>query len=381
MSKRIRVLWLIKGLAPGGAERLLVAAAQAHDPARVELHAAYLVPSLNHLADELERSGVEVSCLRMTHEIDLRWVLRLRLMMLHGGFDVIHSHSPYVAGFARLVTKSLPVSTRPIHVSTEHTVRQMLSVPTRLICATTAFLDDAQLAVSTAVRDSTSQRLAPEPQVLHHGIELEEVQRRRINRDEMRRKLNLSSADVVIGTVANYRPEKAYPVLLKAARIVTTHSDQVCFVVVGHGQLEGEIRRLHTELGLGNRVKLLGFREDAVDVMAACDIFCLASDYEGLPVAVMEALALGLPIVATAVGGIVETIADGVHGSLVAPQAPEALANALIALADDPDTRGRMSLAAKQLSTRFDMRRATAEIERTYVMALAARRRSRRRDR
>ena len=82
------------------------------------------------------------------------------------------------------------------------------------------------------------------------------------------------------------------------------------------------MRALHERLGLGDRVLLLGQRDDAVRVLAACDVFTMASDNEGLPVALMEALALGLPVVATAVGGIPEAVTDGVEGLLVPPSRP-----------------------------------------------------------
>jgi glycosyltransferase involved in cell wall biosynthesis len=145
----------------------------------------------------------------------------------------------------------------------------------------------------------------------------------------------------------------------------------VRIVAVGQGQLEAESRALHAQLGLGDRVLLLGRRDDAVRVLAACDLFTLASDNEGLPVAVMEALALGLPVVATAVGGVPEAVTDGVEGVLVPPKQPEALADALAALAADPERRAAMGLAASARSETFDIRVAARRLEDIYRQVLA----------
>ena len=117
----------------------------------------------------------------------------------------------------------------------------------------------------------------------------------------------------------------------------------VRFVAVGQGPQEAETRQLHDDLGLADRVILTGFRDDAVRVMGACDIFTLASKWEGLPVALMEALALGLPVVATEVGGVAEEMHDGVDALLVPPRDPVALADAIERVVTDPRLRERLA--------------------------------------
>ena len=181
----------------------------------------------------------------------------------------------------------------------------------------------------------------------------------------MRAELGLGSDDVVIGTVANLRAQKDYPTLLTAARLLADRGVAFRLVAVGQGPLEREITTLRDELGLGNHVLLAGFRPDAVAVMAACDVFVLASAWEGLPVAVMEAAALGLPIVATKVGGVAENLgaADAV---LVPPRDPVALAAALEPLVTDGRRRAELSAAARSAAARFDVRRAMATLTARY---------------
>jgi glycosyltransferase involved in cell wall biosynthesis len=173
---------------------------------------------------------------------------------------------------------------------------------------------------------------------------------------------------VLVVTVANLREHKDYPTLLAAARRVMDAGAPVRFAAVGQGPLEGFVRSEIERLGLGGVFSLLGHRPDALDVLAAADVFALASVAEGYPVSLMEALALGKPVVATAVGGIPEAVRDGVEGLLVPPGAPGALAEALVALAGDPGRRAAMGVAALERSSLFDIRRAAARHEEIYEM-------------
>src|SRR5262249_37268532 len=126
------------------------------------------------------------------------------------------------------------------------------------------------------------------------------------------------------------------------------------------------IAGLHRHLQLGDRFRLLGYRTDAVRLLSGCDVFCLASHQEGLPVAVMEAMALGLPIVATDVGGVSELVADHVHGLLVPPSQPDQLAAALIEMLTDPARRAKASEASRDKSLTLSSDRAIRRIEAIY---------------
>ena len=180
----------------------------------------------------------------------------------------------------------------------------------------------------------------------------------------------IGANELVIATIANFRAQKDYPNLLAAARQLIDRGVAARIVAIGQGPLEAEMRAMHDQLGLGKRVLLLGQRDDAMRVLAACDVFTLASDNEGLPVAIMEALALGLPVVATAVGGIPEAITDGVEGLLVPPSQPDALADAWARIAADPELRARLAEAARAGADRFDIANATRRIEAIYRTVL-----------
>jgi glycosyltransferase involved in cell wall biosynthesis len=363
---RTRVLWLIKGLGPGGAERLLVAAAARHDRDGFEFTAAYLLPWKDALVGELAARGVPSVCLDVRREQDLRWAWRLRRYLQEHPVDVVHVHSPYPAVVARLVARTLPRSRRPSIVYTTHNTWRSFRWPTRVLNGVTLPLDAADVVVSREAHASIWSRWRDRVEVVEHGVVLDEVRALRGARAEVRAEFGFTDREVVIGTVANLRANKDWPNLLGAARRVIDRGAPVRFVAVGQGPLEREVRAEHARLGLGDRVRLTGHREDAVRLMAGCDVFVLASYYEGLPVALMEAFALGLPVVATAVGGVPEMVTHGVEGLLVAPRDPDALATALVQVACDPTARAAMGEAASRRADRYDVTNAVRRMEAIY---------------
>jgi glycosyltransferase involved in cell wall biosynthesis len=139
----------------------------------------------------------------------------------------------------------------------------------------------------------------------------------------------------------------------------------VRFAAAGQGQLEAEIRALHQDLGLGDDFQLLGYRADATRLIAAADLFVLASHHEGLPVTVMEALTLGVPVIAPEVGGLPEVVTTGVDGILVEPESSSALADAIVRAAD-PATRAELSAGARSTGERFSSSHAIARIDAAY---------------
>lgn len=345
----VRVLWLVKGMARGGAETLLLLEARVRDRDRIRVSVAYLAPQHRVLVPELEAEDVPVTCIGGRRAWDLRWLLRLRHLLGSGEIDVVHVHSPVPAVGARLVRLTIPRRRRPRLVGTEHNVWASHHRLTRAAEIVTFPLEDHHFAVSEGVKASVPARFRDRVEVVRHGVELDAV-RAEADRAAVRRELGLAPDDLVVGTVANVRSQKGYPDLLDAAAAVLADprltGRSVRFLAVGKGPLDDEIAVRHRALGLGERFQLLGYRDDAVRVISALDVFCLASHHEGLPVALMEALALGVPVVATAVGGVPELVRDGVEGRLVPARQPDLLAAALVDVIADDDERDRLASGA-----------------------------------
>jgi glycosyltransferase involved in cell wall biosynthesis len=363
---RLRVLWLTKGLGPGGAERLLVEHAAAADRDAFEYEAAYLLPWKDHLVPELTGRGVTAHCLDVRSEVDLRWLARLDHLIHRGRFDVVHCHSPSVAAAARPLAKARSRAHRPALVYTEHNRWPSYKKVTRTANRATYRMNDAIIAVSDDVRASIPAGLQSRVEVLVHGVDLERVRAARAGRDAVRAEFGLAPRELLAVTIANVRAQKNYPALLAAARIVLDGDVPVRFVAAGQGPLETEIRDAHAALALGDQFRLLGYRNDTTRLLAGADLFVLASHHEGLPVSVMEALILGVPVVAPAVGGLREAVTNGESGLLVRPDDPAALADAITAVASDANLRARLAAGAERDAARFSSAGAIARVEAIY---------------
>ncbi|MGK2928786.1 MAG: glycosyltransferase [Acidimicrobiales bacterium] len=366
-GERIKVLWLTKGLGPGGAERLLLSFAQLADHDRFEIHAAYLLPWKDHLVTQLEAAGVIVHCLDGARPQDPRWIGRLRRLVSEQEIDIVHDHSPLVAAQARVALRALPRSRRPALVTTEHNLWSSHRPVTRALNRATLGLEDHVFAVSDQVRNSMSPRRQAAAEVIIHGVDVDAIAARRSERTDARTRHGLTDDDLVVVTVANLRSNKDYPTMLAAARRLVDDGVPVTFLAVGQGPLETELAGMHDDLGLGDRFRFLGYQEDPIGVLTAGDVFCLSSRFEGLPIALLEAMALGLPATVTEVGGIPHVVRDGQEGLLVPPGDPAALADAISRLTD-PALRTRLAEHAGQRSHAFDIRTAVSRQEEMYEL-------------
>jgi glycosyltransferase involved in cell wall biosynthesis len=371
----VRVLHVVKGLGPGGAERLLVSMASVTDPGIVRHEVAYLLPWKGHLVSELEALAVSVHLLAGPRGLkDPAWVVRLRRMARD--IDIVHFHSPAVAAIARPVLRSM--RRRPLLVSTEHNVWGSHARPTRLVNALTLPLDDVRWAVSEEVISSSWAPWRRNTEVLVHGIPREPLQQRRGERAHVRGEQGWAESDVVVTVVANMRAHKDYPTLFEAAARAMADEPRLRFVSVGQGPLEEQLRALLRTWNLGDRFVMLGYHRDPAAVLAASDVFTLSSRHEGLPISLLEAMALGLPPVVTAVGanaaGVKDkVVTDGVDGIVVDPGRADLLASAYVRLARDADLRTRLGDAAAERAVDFDISRTARVVEARYV-ALASRR-------
>lgn len=363
--RRIRVLLLIKGLGRGGAEKLLVDAARFGDRARVEYHVAYLLPWKDAFVPELRSSGIDVTCLDGAKGIS--WIGRLKRLIRDRRIDLVHVHSPYVAAMVR----SSFGPSRPVLVTTEHNVWERYHRGTYWANAATFARNDHVFAVSDEVRSSIRYpailRVLPLPptETLHHGIDLEGAAATPPPTG-VREELGIDPGAPVVGTVANFKPHKGHENLMRAAVRVAQARPDVRFVLVGHGPRDALLREEARRLGLSDVVVFAGFREDALRIMRIFDVVAVPSVHEGLPLSLLEAMALGCPPVATRVGGVGAVIEDGVSGFIVEPDDPGALADRISAVLADVDLRVRLGASARQSASAFDVRVAVRHIEDVY---------------
>jgi glycosyltransferase involved in cell wall biosynthesis len=358
------VLELIKGLGRGGTEQLVSSTARLLDR-RFEVEVAFLLPWKDALVKELEGEGVVVHCLDGARGFG--WATRLRRLVRHRRIDLVHAHSPVAAAAARVVFGH----GRPRLVYTEHNVWPRYHPATRWANLLTFPRNDHVFAVSDEVRSSIRYPEAisilrmPPVETLYHGIDADALARSAFV-DGVRQELGIVDGVPLVGTVANFKAHKGHQVLLEAARLVRARHAEARFVLIGRGPLEDEVRRQVNRMGLDGSVAVLGYRQDAVRLTGAFDVFVLPSLYEGLPIALLEAMALERPVVATRVGGTPEVVTDGVDGLLVPGGDPRALAERIVRLIDDVSLRTRLGRAAGERARRFDIRPAVRRMEQVY---------------
>lgn len=361
-----RVLILIKGLGRGGAEQLLASAAPYLDTTRFEYEVAYLLPWKNALVPSIEDVGLDVHCLDGGRGAG--WVGRLRGLVRARGFDVIHVHSPYAAIGARLALRG---DASPRLVYTEHNVWSRYRRATYWGNALTFPRNDHVFTVSDSVRDSirypTVLRALQMPPVetLYHGLDPAQVSTWG-SVDGLREEMGIPEDAPLVANVANFKPHKGHTELMRAAVEVRREIPDVRFVLVGVGPLEADVREEAERLGVADAVVFAGFRDDVPRVMSSCDVFTLASRYEGLSIALIEAMALGRPVVVTRAGGLPEVVTDGVDGLLVSPGDVQGLARGLVTVLRDATLRERLGCAARERASRFDIRRTVARTEQVY---------------
>ena len=362
MTDARSVRHLIKGLGPGGAERLVLNQVRA-EHGTVTHHVAYLVAAKTHLVPDLEAADATVV------RLDGRgpgWILGLRRLMRDSPTDIVHSHSPVLATASRLVARNIPRRHRPATVGTEHNRWPRHHRLTRIANRLTIRFERATIAVSADVAATIQGARPDQVRTIEHGIDIDAV-RQQIDREAARADLGAADDDVVVICVANLRREKALDELVDAARRALDRSPSLRFVLVGQGPLAGDLERWIADAGIGERFTPLGYRTDVARLLSAADVFTLSSHHEGLPVAIMEALAVGLPVVATRAGGIPEAVGDA--GVVVDIGDTAGLADAYVALADDLAERTRLAERARGRAERFSIERAVGEIAQVYDAA------------
>ena len=277
---------------------------------------------------------------------------RLARLARSGGFSVVHAHSAHslsTAIWARMFNRGLKV------IGSRRVDFRLRDNPFSRFKYTTGLLD-MTVCVSDGVRRVMERSGVPPGKLvtIHSGIDIGKF--RGIQPlPGFRETYGIPQDGIIAGTVAALAGHKDYPNLLSAAAEVLKKRKDVTFVALGGGSREQELRELASALRLGDSFRFLGFRKDALRILGHFDMFVLASRKEGLGTSILDAQALGLPVVGTDTGGIPEAVLNGVNGLLVPPRDPGRLAAAILALAGDPELRRELGEKARETVGEFSI--------------------------
>lgn len=345
--------------AVGGAERLLLDLCRHVDRSVVEPRLVCLRQA-GPLGDDFRAAGVPVEIVGRSGRFDPTTLVRLRRSFRSAGADVVlvvhHNRAALVLG--RIAARLARV---PANVVAAHDM-DLTGVGKRVLpraVVETLFLSDALvlLAPSQGLYLHREEGVGRFPWrrtrevVIPNGIVLS-LAPTPADRDEARARLGLDPADPVVGIVARLSPQKAHHVLLMAIAELAPSHPRLRLAVVGDGVEATKLRALAEKLGITDRVLFTGVRSDSRELFAGFDVSCLSSVHEGAPLAVLESMAAGVPVVATDCGAVRDLVADGQEGFIVPVGDPAALAARLAQLLADPDLRRDMGALARARAER-----------------------------
>ncbi len=364
---RPRVLHLITNFEIGGTERQAVELLKRLDRDRFDVRLAVL-RNEGPFYREIEALFPDVPEFPLTSFYNanaVKQLARLRRLMVREKVDILHAHDFYSsfigAAAARLAGVRVIACQRHLKLSD----RRAHEVGTRLIHR----LAHCVLVNSEAIRDRIiEQGSAPLSKitVIKNGV-LEANASRAHSQDDIRRELGINADAKLIGMVARMQPVKGHRFFIDAATIVLREQTNAHFVLVGDGPLRPEIEDQVARLGISDRLHLLGDRTFVSRLVSGFDLLVLASLHEGSPNAVMEAMAAGVPVVATAVGGTKELITDGETGYLAPPADSAALADRILfALRHEDDSAEITSAARSWINAEYGMDRMVESVQRLY---------------
>ncbi len=363
----------------GGPDKTILLSAEQHDPARVSVVVVYVrdVRDQEFQITEMARSR------RLTYyeihekgKFDPQVIKAIRDIVVKHDINLIHGHDYKSDFFAYLVRRWL--WRRPIAlVSTAH-AWVMLGLKGEIYRRLDLFLMrrfDHLIAVSQATQAEMLEAGVPESRisVVHNGIDTKAWSREMIG-TTLREELNINPSTPVVGYVGRIMPEKDLVTWLRAAALVARKFPDARFVLVGEGRDSttfGELQTLVLTLGIAKKVIFLGYHRNLLPVYSAFDIFVLSSLREGLPNSILEAMALGLPVVTTDVAGAKELVVNGETGFVVPQKDSEGLARAIVTLLADHEYRDRMGKAGRErIESEFCFSKRLRRIEDLYDRVL-----------
>ena len=374
LRSRRKVFHLVDSLDIGGTETQAVELALRMPVSEYEITVGCL-RAQGPLLDKLQGSNLMIEEFYPKGGIDspggVYQLLRLAAFLRRGKFDVVHTHDLWsnllgipaarLAGVQAIVSSQRDLSHLEWYTGRRRTLLRWIQNLSHVVLANARAIRDALIA---------EDRVVPAKlRVIHNGVDTGKFQTGRPDRARLFASVGEGKLIVLVGNM--HTDVKGHPFLIAAAPAVVREFPQTRFVFAGDGESRPIFEKQVESLGLQRNFIFLGQRSDIPDILSSCDIGVLPSKAEGLPNAVLEYMAAGLPVVACMVGGNADLVEDGVTGLLVPAQDSEGLAGALLRLLRDSDFSRQLAAAGRQRATRdFSFERLIEEVDQLYTELL-----------
>jgi L-malate glycosyltransferase len=366
-----RVLHVIDSLDVGGTESQMVEVARRLDPRFYDVTVATLRAG-GPLTKVLEDAGIRIIEFpkhRTMLSVQAAYqLIRMAWFIRNEKIDVVHAHTLWANLMA---VPAAWLADAPVIISSQRNLATLswytpsrTKVMRRIHRMATRVITNSEAGRQFVIKEF---KIAPEQvHVWHNGVSSECFRRVDIDRRKSFPALN-SNAKLIINVANMNREVKGHTVLIEAARTICDTLPEVIFVLIGDGPLRPGLEEIVRSYGLTDNFLFMGHREDVSDILPCGDLFVLPSLAEGLPNSVLEASAVGLPVVATSVGGIPEIIDDRVTGLLVPPRNPQALAKAIVQILKNPRFAAILARAGQErVRTEFSFEQALARLNSLY---------------
>lgn len=378
MGEKIKVLHIITRLIVGGADENTILTCEGLDKNRYEVTLACGRDHFPELLQRVEKKGVRTlvfpSLVRPLHPLcDLKALVAIYRHIRGERYHIVHTHSSKAGILGRVAARlaGVPVIIHTVHGfgfnDSQPFWLRALFVGLERWCArfTHRLITVSRLNIDKALQHRIGRR--EQYVTIYSGIDMKKFAGQVVDRDQKKRELGLEEYWPVVGMVARMARGKGHEYFLQAAVELSRRYPHACFLLVGDGEERERIRALAEELGLKEKVVFLGQRDDVPEVLRVMDVLVHPSLWEGLPRVVPEALAAGVPVVATPVDGVPEVIRDGENGLFVPPGDAAAIVEKVAFLLENPEHAMAMASRGRRFVLRnWDAGKMVQDIERVY---------------
>ena len=363
---KIKILHIIKSLGRGGAEVLLPETIKLHNQEKFEFHVIYFLSWKNQMVEPILSAGGKVKCFNSSNNLKLLTQYKNVMSYCKSHYiDLIHCHLPWSGFLGRFIFSSTKI---PV-VYTEHNIQERYHPATKFLNKLSFNFQSLALAVSEDVNRSIQENISPGIRV---KTVLNGVNTKRFERDPQKAKFIRSHYRIpenapVIGNIAVFRKQKNLKLWLSAFQEISKSHPEAIGLLVGAGPEEEELKSMIEHLGLTDKIVLPGLQTDTISYFSAIDIFMMSSNFEGLPIALLEAMSMKCAVVSTKAGGVVEVVRDKKDGLLCNCQDSAALASLCSELLVDKQKLANFKAQARQrVELFFSLEKMVRDLEDIY---------------
>lgn len=313
---RVKVLHIIKSLGRGGAETLLQEVLLEHDAENFEFHFIYFLPWKNQMVAGIESNGGKVTLMHARNNIQImRKLSEVIDYIRKHQINLVHAHLPWAGFLARLIHRRINI---PL-IYTEHNIQQRYHWVTRTLNRLTFGWQTAVVAVSDEVARSIQATINPKIPVVTilNGVDTNSFRFDQSERMRIRQDLGIAEDEVLVGVIAVFRFQKRLKEWIDVFKAAHVRNPKLRGIILGDGPLKAEIQAHLKESGMQDFIQMPGLVTPVKPYLSAMDLFMMTSSFEGLPIALLEAMSMECAVISTNAGGIRQVIRNGEDGITV----------------------------------------------------------------